>query len=235
MHAFPRRNTSPLACAARHDAHPPRNLIFFPTPRARLLRPSAHPSSSGSVRPSSSSSSSSSSRSRHLARKKSTHRNYQTPLDRPRGRPPVCSSGAAARIRSPSAPPGRRSRRCWMPPAPLPASVPPALPVRSAGVNPRNHPPSWTCSLLCASSSDARRRSSPKARASRVGAPAVRPSPASGMRTFCFFSLVIESMRALVGWFGLNRSIDENPVSRAFAKRIFIDRWIDGSIDGWID
>ena len=82
--------------------------------------------------------------------KKETYRNYQTPLDRPRGhpldRPPVCSSGAAARIRSPSAPPGR-SRRWMTTPVPVPVPVPPALPVRSTGVNPRNHPPSWTCSV----------------------------------------------------------------------------------------
>lgn len=82
--------------------------------------------------------------------KKQTYRNYQTPLDHPRGhrRPPVCSSGAAARIRSPSAPPGRSPR--WMTPVPVPvsASVPVPLPVRSTGVNPRNHPPSWTCSVL---------------------------------------------------------------------------------------
>ena len=149
MRAFPRRNTSPVEWVAHHNAHPPirdaAKSHFFSharTPRARA----------------------SSDHSRILVvavvvvairairyKKKETYRNYQTPLDRPRGRPrgrpPVCSSGAAARIRSPSAPPGR-SRR-WMTPVPVPvsASVPVPLPVRSTGVNPRNHPPSWTCSL----------------------------------------------------------------------------------------
>jgi len=144
MRAFPRRNTSPVEWVARtttriHPFATPRNLIFFPTPRARIqfrFRPS-HPRRRDS---------------RARINKKETYRNSQTPLDRPldrpRGRPPVCSSGAAARIRSPSAPPGRSRRWMTTPvPVPVPVPVPPALPVRSTGVNPRNHPPSWTCSV----------------------------------------------------------------------------------------
>ena len=131
----------------RASTHSRRREISFFFPRTHAAR--APPPT---TRASSSPSSSSSSSSRFDIKKKETYRNYQTPLDRPRGRPrgrpPVCSSGAAARIRSPSAPPGR-SRRWMTTPVPVPvsASVPVPLPVRSTGVNPRNHPPSWTCSL----------------------------------------------------------------------------------------
>ena len=166
------RTTSPVDArrAPRHaSTHSRRREISFFFPHR--ARASDHP-----VRVPFVASSSSRFDSRARVKKKETYRNYQTPLDHPRGRrrrrrrprrrPPVCSSGAAARIRSPSAPPGRSPR--WMTPVPVPASasVPVPLPVRSTGVNPRNHPPSWTCSVQFVVVVVGRARCSP--RSSRV-------------------------------------------------------------------